>query len=120
MEGKPLFWWKRNKPNEIVQPARTTQIHAITDVQASHISAKDIAARIHQIIPEIHGDFRQTDIVTEWEAILKDQLFTTVSFTVNCESGTYIRSLVHELGTRLGTGACVYTLRRTTVGSYTL
>ena len=36
---------------------------------------------------------------------------------VHCSSGTYIRSLAHELGERLGTGCHLRGLRRTAVGS---
>ena len=35
-------------------------------------------------------------------------------------SGTYIRSLAEELGRRLGYPACLYSLRRTKVGDFTL
>lgn len=39
---------------------------------------------------------------------------------VRCSSGTYIRSLVHDIGQILGTGAVVSELRRTKVGEYSL
>jgi tRNA pseudouridine55 synthase len=39
---------------------------------------------------------------------------------VDCSSGTYIRSLAADLGTALGGGAHLRTLRRTRVGSFTL
>jgi len=42
----------------------------------------------------------------------------TVQFTVG--SGTYIRSLAEELGKRLGYPACLYNLRRTKVGEFTI
>lgn len=35
---------------------------------------------------------------------------------IDCSSGTYIRSLVHDLGEKLGTGATVVQLRRTKIG----
>lgn len=38
-----------------------------------------------------------------------------VKFRVNCGSGTYIRSLIHDLGTELGCGGYVKELRRTRV-----
>lgn len=120
VQGKPLFWWKRNTPNGIESPLRTTRIHAITDVQTDTLSAHELSLYIHDVIPSVQGDFRQTEIITQWDTLLQNQQFTTASFTVHSESGTYIRSLVHELGKRLGTGACVYTLRRTAVGPYTL
>lgn len=118
-QGKPLFWWKRNKPDQANLPMRTTDIYSITDIATGSVSANELSAYIHSTIPHIHGDFRQTEIVKSWETVLRDQRFTTTSFTVHCQSGTYIRSLVHELGRRLKTGACVYTLRRTAVGQYT-
>ena len=39
---------------------------------------------------------------------------------VECSSGTYVRSLAVDLGTRLGGGAHLRNLRRTRVGSFTL
>ncbi len=40
--------------------------------------------------------------------------------TVDCGSGTYVRSLAADLGTALGGGAHLRDLRRTAVGSFTL
>jgi tRNA pseudouridine55 synthase len=39
-------------------------------------------------------------------------------FSISCSSGTYIRSIAHELGERLGCGAHLETLRRTRIGSF--
>jgi tRNA pseudouridine55 synthase len=43
-----------------------------------------------------------------------------VGFEVRCGSGTYVRSLAHELGARLGCGAHLAGLRRLAVGGYLL
>ncbi|HFC98028.1 MAG TPA: tRNA pseudouridine(55) synthase TruB [Thermosulfurimonas dismutans] len=43
-----------------------------------------------------------------------------VFFEVYCSKGTYVRSLVHELGLRLGCGATLVELRRTQKGPFTL
>ncbi|MGD9892988.1 MAG: tRNA pseudouridine(55) synthase TruB [Dehalococcoidia bacterium] len=43
-----------------------------------------------------------------------------VSFRVTCTKGTYIRSLAHDLGQRLGCGAHLIALRRTMTGGFTL
>jgi tRNA pseudouridine55 synthase len=40
-------------------------------------------------------------------------------FSISCSSGTYIRSIAHELGDRLGCGAHLETLRRTRIGGFT-
>jgi tRNA pseudouridine55 synthase len=43
-----------------------------------------------------------------------------VSFSVQCSKGTYIRSLVHDFGKSLGSGAVLTELCRTAIGSYQL
>ena len=39
-------------------------------------------------------------------------------FNVHCSSGTYVRSLVHDLGAKLGCGAVMSNLRRVKVGGF--
>ena len=41
-----------------------------------------------------------------------------LSFTVHCSKGTYIRSLAHDIGKALGSGAHLTSLRRTQIGEY--
>jgi tRNA pseudouridine55 synthase len=41
-------------------------------------------------------------------------------FSASCSSGTYIRSLAHDLGAILGCGACLDSLKRTGIGDYRL
>ena len=41
-----------------------------------------------------------------------------VSFKVVCSTGTYIRSLAHDMGQHLGCGAYLSSLRRTRIGKY--
>lgn len=43
-----------------------------------------------------------------------------LSLLVECSAGTYIRSLAHDLGERLGMGAHLASLRRTKAGPFTL
>ncbi|MEM6647629.1 MAG: tRNA pseudouridine(55) synthase TruB [Bacteroidota bacterium] len=40
------------------------------------------------------------------------------AFEIACSKGTYVRSLVHDLGQVLGTGAYMTSLRRTAIGPY--
>ena len=40
--------------------------------------------------------------------------------TIRCSKGTYIRSLVHDLGQSLGVGAYILELERTRIGNYLL
>jgi tRNA pseudouridine55 synthase len=41
-----------------------------------------------------------------------------VSFSVTCSRGTYIRTLCHDIGEKLGVGAHLFELKRTAVGSF--
>jgi len=44
----------------------------------------------------------------------------TIEFEVCCGRGTYVRSLIRDLGERLGTGGCLTALTRTGVGPFTV
>lgn len=44
----------------------------------------------------------------------------TLDFEVCCGRGTYIRSLIRDIGERLGTGGCLSSLVRSRVGPFTL
>jgi tRNA pseudouridine55 synthase len=48
--------------------------------------------------------------VLEWEWLSFD--LPDARFRVRCSTGTYVRTLVHDLGARLGTGAALAALRR--------
>lgn len=54
--------------------------------------------------------------------VQKDDQAHTYSFSlrVHSSSGTYIRSLVHDIGQTLGVGATVTALRRISIGPYTV
>ncbi len=43
---------------------------------------------------------------------------TDLRFRLGCSSGTYARSIVHELGLKLGCGAALSGLRRTRIGTF--
>lgn len=51
---------------------------------------------------------------------LKDYSPPLISFEIKCSSGTYIRSIAHDLGQQLGCGAHLYQLSRTEVGNFHL
>lgn len=51
------------------------------------------------------------------ELNLEDKV-KTVTFTVECSKGTYIRTLCEDIGNKLGCGACMQSLKRTRVGLF--
>ncbi len=64
-------------------------------------------------------EMKPRDVVVEGFEII-DFDWPFVSFRVACGSGTYIRSLIHDLGAELGCGAYVEELRRTKVGDFSV
>jgi len=58
--------------------------------------------------------------VTIYKSTLDSYDYPYVKFTCEVSSGTYIRSLVEDLGKALGTGAYMSDLRRTQVGKFHL
>jgi tRNA pseudouridine55 synthase len=55
-----------------------------------------------------------------YEFSLREVEGSLARVAVRCSAGTYLRSLAHELGQHLGTGAHVEALRRTAMGEFTL
>ena len=43
---------------------------------------------------------------------------STINIRISCSTGTYIRTLAHDIGQKLGTGAYCEELRRTKIGEY--
>ena len=121
VDGKPLWQWTREgRLDEIEIPTREIEIYEIFDIQIKEITHEDILVRIDEITDLVQGDFRQEEIRDTWHELSRSRVRPgkteyLVSFRVKCSSGTYIRTLVHNLGQALGSGACIYRLDRTKI-----
>ena len=63
---------------------------------------------------------RQTRTVTIHDIVIESIDLPHVAMTVACSKGTYIRTLCHDIGQRLGCGGCMESLLRTQVGRFRL
>ena len=52
--------------------------------------------------------------------LIKSVNFPEIEFSLTCSKGTYIRSLAHDFGKELGSGAHLSELRRTFIGDYSV
>lgn len=122
--GKPLYYWARqNKLSEIIIPDREITISALHLLGTETISLYEFIKRTQSDVQNIKGDFRQNDILSSWQDIKNknpDTPLTVARFQLSCSSGTYVRGLVHTIGEILGCGAVALTIKRTSIGSYTL
>ena len=58
--------------------------------------------------------------ITIFELELLDGAECDYTIHVRCSKGTYVRTLCHDIGRKLGCGACMSSLRRTKAGMFTL
>jgi len=74
--------------------------------------------RLHQLARrgiEVERQAREVTVHTwEWRSFELPE----AAFRVRCSSGTYVRTLAHDLGAALGCGAALAALRRTEIGAW--
>lgn len=80
---------------------------------------REFTAEIFQRPPQRSSVSRQTRSRTIYELELTESQGNLYLFRVLCQSGTYIRKLVYDVGEVLGVGATMVELRRTKVGPLT-
>lgn len=124
VNGKPLWQWaKENRLSEIQIPTREMNVISAEVSSIETIPWKEIYTTIRINIGLVSGDFRQLEILQQWEQINAQinpaQQFQIANITFTVSSGTYIRTLAHELGKKLGTTALLYSLNRTGIGKFT-
>lgn len=121
VNGKPLYYWARNNVTDIKIPTKEITIFDITCKSIQTISLSKFAQFAVDGISKVEGKFRQEEIINQWNTYLniQDQYFVA-DLHITCSSGTYVRGLIHEIGTKIGSGALAYNIKRTRVGEYSL
>jgi tRNA pseudouridine55 synthase len=118
--GKALHAWAREgKIDEVDAPSRGIKIFSLEHLNTRLVKQSDILEEILNKVDLVKGDFRQEEIKEKWnETIDKREMALISHFKADVSSGTYIRSLAHEMGEKLGTKALAYSIKRTRVGGY--
>ena len=84
-------------------------------------SAKKIKGRKAYELAREGKEFKlQPKEIEIYEFKLLEYDYPTVKFEMLCSTGTYIRTLVHDLARELGTYATATELRRTEIGNYSV
>ncbi len=99
IDGVPLFQ-KTKDGEEFDLPERNVEIYKIEFLGFREISGDKLLFEIKRRVGLVKGDFRQEEVVKNWESLLKektDEIFYIAKASVSCSSGTYIRSLVNSL-----------------------
>lgn len=122
VQGKPLYWWARqNKLDQIELPKKKVEVKSIDLVNKFQISINEFKTQYLSRIDQVQGNFRQAEILKKWQTYLSQVNQLTI-FQIKLEvgSGTYVRSLVQEIGKILGVGATTIKIVRNRVGEFQL
>lgn len=125
VRGKPLYWWARQgRIGEISIPTHPVMIQSVRLDSIRPIGVDEVVSRVLRYVPMVRGDFRQRSIVLRWRSLLQtlesELNLSVVRISVVCSSGTYMRVLAEDIGSRLGVPACALRIMRIRVGTYTL
>lgn len=121
--GIPLFTWAREgKLGEIEIPTRDISIFSLSYSESKSVSKEYLLLTLKERIESVAGDFRQEEILNTWKTVLSSgpNEYKIFKFHVSCGSGTYVRSLIYELGQKFGCGAIAWSIKRVRVGDYTI
>lgn len=107
------------KSEELNIPERGIKIFDIKHLNTKLATSEEVTKEIMERIDLVKGDFRQVEVKASWERVLKPgEKYFISQFRADVSSGTYIRSLSHEMGKILGTGAIAFSIKRIRVGEY--
>ncbi|MEX2486779.1 MAG: tRNA pseudouridine(55) synthase TruB [Nitriliruptoraceae bacterium] len=103
--------------------ALTTFRGAITQTPPMVSAVKVDGERLHVRARRGETVEREDRTVTVHDLVLDEFVAGThpqASFLVSCSAGTYVRTLAHDVGERLGVGGSLLALRRVANGAFTL
>ena len=119
VNGKPLFAYAReNILHTIRRPTKTVQIKKHTLINTQTTTVNDLKTKIIDSIQKVTGDFRQKEIIQQWQA-LPNQTVQHYTASITATSGTYIRAIVHAIGNRINYPTVTTHIKRTAIGEWT-
>lgn len=118
--GKPLFMWAQEGKLGLIEiPRKKIEIYACECLGIRMMSVDTLRTRISYALSTVIGNFRQEEILARWGKVLSPlhaETLPTVQVQIACSSGTYVRSIAHDLGRKLGMGGLALRIVRTKVG----
>lgn len=119
-EGDKIAGSDEQPSLDSVQDALQTFTGRIMQVPPLYSAMKVDGKRAYQLAREGKEFQLEARPVTIHEILFQAYEYPFVRFTTSVGSGTYIRSLVEDIGRELNTGAYMTALRRTQVGNFSI
>ncbi|MGM0579606.1 MAG: tRNA pseudouridine(55) synthase TruB [Bacteroidota bacterium] len=121
LETEPEFQSETKHLNlEDLKKATTPFVGEIEQTPPIFSAVKTGGKRAYSLAREGKEVKLKSRVVTISEFEITDFQENKVSFRVRCSKGTYIRSLAHDYGEKLGIGAYLSALRRTKIGDFSV
>ena len=95
-------------------------IGKISQIPPMYSAIKQNGKKLYELARQGIEVERNAREVTIYSIDILDITEKTIKIDVNCSKGTYIRTLCADIGNKLGTGACMTSLRRTSAGIFTI
>ncbi len=118
MTGQVLSEKNVENSEEEIREAILSFIGKIKQVPPMYSALKKDGKKLYELARkgiEVEREARDIEI---YDIKIKDITLPNATFTVKCSKGTYIRSLCRDIGEKLGCGACMEHLKRTSVSFF--
>lgn len=119
-EGEIVERYPVNVNLDHIQAALSTFLGEIEQIPPMVSAIKVQGQRLYELARQGKVIQRQPRPVTFYAIDILDWQSPALTLDIHCSAGTYIRSLAHDLGEKLGCGAYLTALRRTASGSFDL
>lgn len=131
VDGKPLLqWFLEGRIDEIEVPDSVGEIFDIRIERIRTLTPEELKKRtlekIHALSivtdesKRLGRDFRRHEVIDSWNTWYKTdaQPLQVIDIVCTASAGTYMRTLAHEVGKKLGTGGLALEINRTKIGKY--
>lgn len=127
VEGLSLFAYTKKfgiEKANIHAPKKEVSLINISYIDSRYIELKDLKQLVQGTVSNISGDFRQDEILKQWNNFFENNNHNQSGFPVmrlqlEVSSGFYMRSFACWLGQLAGTGAIALSICRKSIGPYT-
>lgn len=106
--------------NQLILDTAKLFLGSIEQVPPAHSSIKIDGKRAYSLARKGKDVVLKSRVVEIKAFDITEVALPNISFRVVCSKGTYIRSLAHDFGEKLGVGAYLSELCRTRIGDYSL
>jgi len=111
---------KQTPDTSEIQLALNSFIGPIEQIPPMYSAKKIAGKKLYELARKGQVIERQPSLITIYKIDLIDYAWPLLKLTINCSTGTYIRSVALDLGEKLGCGAYLAELRRTKIGDYSV